>query len=105
MTPTPAIDIWLSKGENGWYHVFARCIEATPERCKEEMALVLHGFADGRKAFIRRSPETRTETDWESRAVIHHGGVRFSFRTEPGDWEYSAETELIEACDTPGART
>ncbi len=88
MTPSFTTDIWLGKNPDGWYHVLARCIWGTTERCREEMDRVLRGFADGRKAVIRRPVETGTETDFESGAIIHHGSVRFAFRTEPGDWEY-----------------
>lgn len=88
MTPAFTTDIWLGQNPDGWYHVLARCIWGTPERCMEEMDRVLHGFADGRKAFIRRAPQINTETDFETNAVIHHGSVRFAFRTEPGEWEY-----------------
>ncbi len=81
-------DIWLSSNDDEYYHVLARCLWPTPEKCLYEMERVLHAFADGRKAFIRRMPAVATETDYESGITIHSGSVRFSFRTEPGEWKY-----------------
>lgn len=80
---------------NGWYHVwyetpvtFAKPDWPTPEHCQAEIDRVLHAFADGRAAFIRRKPEVVSHKDFDTKITRHRGTVRFSFKTEPGEWSY-----------------
>jgi hypothetical protein len=87
MSPHFGTEIWLSE-QDGWYHVCCGAEWPTAEKTLAEVARVLHGFADGRKAYIRRAPKIASEKDFDSKIVRHRASTRFSFRTEPGEWTY-----------------
>lgn len=52
------------------------------------MDLVLHGFADNRRAFIRQKPWAKADRDYETQTDYATGGCRFMFKLEAGEWKY-----------------
>lgn len=51
---------------------------------------VLDALAKGREALVRVSPEAQTSVVFDTKEPIYSGFVRFSFSTEPGQWQVLA---------------
>jgi hypothetical protein len=67
-------------------HLQARIKGNTEEDARKGAQFILNLFAKGRNAYIRDRPETDTATNFDSKVVVHHGWVNFSFRLERGEW-------------------
>lgn len=67
-------------------HLECRVKGETNRDALQGAQFILELFAKGRRAYIRALPEVASEIDFDSKTVLHHGYVRFSFLFEPGEW-------------------
>ena len=74
---------------------FVHCIGKVNGFTKEDAFIgaqyILDLFAKGRSAFIRVEPSAESDTSFDTKKITHRGFVRFSFRLESGDWQYSTD--------------
>lgn len=81
----------ISRGEagDGWILVECRTTGDSREEALAAAELILHSMADGKIAVIRCEPKASSETDFDTKQVLHRGFVRFAYRDEPGEWQYT----------------
>ena len=85
-------EVMVSGGNEGFIHVQARVAGDTQADALKGTEVILDSMASGKVAFVRARPEAHTDTDFDTKEVLHGGYVRFTFRNEPGNWVYPNDT-------------
>ena len=75
-------------GEAGFIHVQAKVLGDSMEDALTGAKQILDKYAAGKLAYIRAKPEAHSDRDFDTKIVVHRGWVRFSYKDEPGEWNY-----------------
>jgi hypothetical protein len=84
----------VSENPDGWFHIQGGGWTTDLSRSSpihQIGSVILERLAAGRSAFIRVRPEVNREKNFQTGDEVMHSYVRFSFRDEPGEWEYPSE--------------
>jgi hypothetical protein len=84
----------VSENPDGWFHIQGEGWTTDLSGSSpiyQIGAVTLERLAAGRRAFIRVRPEVNREKDFQTDDEVTRSYVRFSFRDEPGEWDYPSE--------------
>lgn len=74
--------------DDGWVDVYCPVVGDTAEEAKAGAEHILYALAAGKRAVIRCAPNVLDDLDFDTARITHRGFVKFSYRNEPGDWQY-----------------
>lgn len=74
--------------EYGGVSIQVKAWGKSQEFALEGTKLITKLLADGKKTFMRVSPEVNSEKEFDTQQMIHRGYARFTVWDEKGEWIY-----------------